>query len=54
MNDSQPTGANPHTEDRAGSRYELSNMGDGALSRRTSKRDAPGVNTGHKIRNASR
>ena len=47
-------GINPHVEDRAGSRYELSNMGDGALSRRTSKRNNPGVNAGYTTRNISR
>ena len=54
MNDSEPTGTNPHGGDRTGSHCDLSNMGDGALSRQTSKRDTPNMNTGYSTRNASR
>ena len=50
----KPIGTNIRDGDRTDFHLDLPNVGDATLSRRTSRRDASGANTGYTIRNASR
>jgi hypothetical protein len=54
VNDSEPIGTGLHDGGGAGSRLDLPNTAGGNLSRKTSRRDIPGANTGYTAGNASR
>ena len=49
----EPTGTNMLDGEGTGSRLDLPNTGDATLSRRTSSRDASGMNGGHTARKTS-